>query len=69
MYMCDTSDAGVSPICFATTRALKQLLTSRRVHLVGNTNDVNLVHSITSTILTGNNRIANIVPRFVMRRG
>lgn len=68
MYMCYTSDAGVSRACFSTTVGLKRLLTGQRVHLVGKTKGVKLVHSMTSTMLRGKKRIAKMVPRFVMSR-
>lgn len=66
--MCDTSDAGVTGICFSMTRRLKHLLTRGGVGLVGKTNYVNLVTTASSTTLTTNNAIAKMVPRFVIRR-
>lgn len=66
--MCDTSDAGVSPVCFRTTRRLKGVLTRGRVGLVGKTKYLKLVYHVDSTTLTTKKAMANIVPQFVIRR-
>lgn len=68
IYICYTSDARITSTCQRTTARLKRLLNRQGLEIVGKTNGSNLVYTISSTTLTTNKAIANIVPHFVMRR-